>query len=176
MQTAHMTPTYRYFKTNQQMITKEHPIFFYSTINETSMAYHYVQAYTRIEHLVEPESVSVWTPCKFCKTIGCPFPANIPNFKKNVHMCTSVCLRQCDLLSYLINKRCWYHFQGFISISIYSHIQWKRDIFLRCIQLWIQEFNKFFKLQYYIPVCCLLYLDCGYNTLIQLGAHKARGN
>ena len=32
-----------------------------------------------------------------------------------------------------------------------------------------KEFNKFFKLQYYIPVCCLLlYMDCGYNAFLYI--------
>ena len=67
-----------------------------------------------------------------------------------------------------LTKKYWYHFQGLFSISIYGHIQGRRHWFLSaCIQpfvinahakLWTK--TKSFKLQYYIPVCCLLlYLD-----------------
>ncbi len=56
-------------------------------------------------------------------------------------------------------------------ISIYSYIQEELDSMpeMHPTVIKYKEFNKSFKLQYYIPVCCLLlYIDCGYNICLAM--------
>ncbi len=59
-----------------------------------------------------------------------------------------------------------------LALSIYSHIQEELDSMPEMHPIVIpiyKEINKFFRLQYYIPVCCLLlYMDCGYNVVIEI--------